>query len=119
MLIIAESSYDGENENDPTIDDVEPIEQVDGELPLPPYEPPLRRSIRELQPSTRYLPNEYVMFTDREEQKTYQEAILHKSTKEWVKAMQEEVRSLLNNHTCDFVKVTTRKESSKKNGSTY
>ena len=29
-----------ENEDDPTIDDVEPIEQVDGELPLP----PLRRS---------------------------------------------------------------------------
>ena len=26
-----------ENENYPTIDDVEPIEQVDGELQLPPY----------------------------------------------------------------------------------
>ena len=36
------------NEDDPTIDDVEPTEQVDGELPLSPYEPPLRRSTREL-----------------------------------------------------------------------
>ena len=36
------------NEDDPTIDDVEPTEQVGGELPLSPYEPPLRRSTREL-----------------------------------------------------------------------
>ena len=47
-----------------TLYDVEPIEQVDEELPLPPYEPPLRRSTRERQPSTRYPPNEYVMRTD-------------------------------------------------------
>ena len=36
-----------ENENEIIVDDVEPTEQVDGELPLPPYEPPLRRSTRE------------------------------------------------------------------------
>ena len=53
-----------QNEDDPIVDDVEPIEQVDGELPLPPYEPPLRRCTRERQPSTRYPPNEYVMLTD-------------------------------------------------------
>ena len=46
-----------ENEDDPIVDDVEPTEQVDGELPLPPYKPPLRRSPRERQPSTRYHPN--------------------------------------------------------------
>ena len=34
------------NENDPIVDDVELIEQVDGEHPLPPYEPSLRRSTR-------------------------------------------------------------------------
>ena len=45
-------------------DDLEPTEQVDGKLPLPPYEPPLRRSIREHQPSTRYPPNGYVMLID-------------------------------------------------------
>ena len=46
-----------ENEDDPIVDDVEPTEQVDEELPLPPYEPSLRRSTRERQPSTRYPPN--------------------------------------------------------------
>ena len=94
-----------ENEDDPIVDDVEPTEQVDGELPLPPYEPPLRRSTRERQPSTRYHPNEYVMLTDGGEPEIYQEAILHESKKEWVKAMQEEVRSLLENHTYDLVKL--------------
>ena len=70
-----------ENEDDPTIDDVDPIKQVDGELPLPPYEPPLRRSTRVHQHSTRYPPNEYVMLTDRGESETYQEAIVHESKK--------------------------------------
>ena len=40
------------NEDDLIVEGVEPTEQVDGELPLPPYEPPLRRSTRECQPST-------------------------------------------------------------------
>ena len=53
-----------ENEDDPTVDDVEVSEQVDGELPLPPYEPPLRRPNREHEPSTRYPLNEYVMLTE-------------------------------------------------------
>ena len=90
-----------ENEDDPIVDDVEPTEQVDGELPLP----PLSRSTREHQPSIRYPPNEYVMLTDGGELETYQEAILHERKKEWVKAMQEEVRSLLENHTYDLVKL--------------
>ena len=94
-----------ENEDGPIVDDVEPTKQVDGELPPPPYEPPLRRSTRERQPSTRYPPNEYVMLTEEGEPETYQEVILHESKKEWVKAMQEEVRSLLENHTYDLVKL--------------
>ena len=53
-----------QNEDDPIVDDVEPTKQVDGELPLPPYEPPLRRSTRERQPFTRYPPNEYMMLTN-------------------------------------------------------
>ena len=99
------------SENDLTIDDVEPTEQVDEELPLPPYEPSLRRSTRERQPSTRYPPNEYVMLTDGGEPETYQEAILHESKKEWVKTMQEEVRSLLENHTYDLVKLPQGKKA--------
>ena len=94
-----------ENEDDPIVDDVEPTEQVDRELPLPPYEPPLRRSTKERQPSTRYPSTEYVMLIDGGEPETYQKAILHKSKKEWVKAMQEEVRSLLENHTYYLVKL--------------
>ena len=66
-----------QNEDDPIVDDVEPTKQVDGELPLPPYEPPLRRSTRERQPFTRYPPNEYMMLTNGGEPETYQEAILH------------------------------------------
>ena len=100
-----------ENEDDPIVDDVEPTEQVDGELPVPPYEPPLRRSTRKRQPFTRYPPNEYVMLTDGGELETYQEAILHESKKEWVKAMQEEVRSLLENHTYDLVKLPQGKKA--------
>ena len=45
------------------------------------------------------------MLIDGGEPQTYQEAILHESKKEWVKAMQEEVRPLLENHTYDLVKL--------------
>ena len=93
---------------------LKPTEQVYGELPLPPYEPPLRRSTREHQISTRYPPNEYVMLTDEGEPETYQEAILHKSKKEWVKVMQEEVRSLLENHTYDLLKLPQGKKALRK-----
>ena len=58
------------------------IEQVDGDLPLPPYEPPLRRSTREGQPSIRYPPNEYVILIDGGELEIYQEDILHESKKD-------------------------------------
>ena len=81
------------NEDDLIVDGVEPTEQVDGKLLLPPYEPPLRISTRGRQPSTRYPPNKYVMLTDGGDLETYQEAILHESKKEWINAMQEEVRS--------------------------
>ena len=100
-----------ENEDDPIVGDVKPTEKVDGELSLPPYEPPLRRYTRELQPSTRYPPNEYVMLTEGGEPETYQEAILHESKKECVKARQEEVRSLLENHTYDLVKLPQEKKA--------
>ena len=45
------------------------------------------------------------MLTDGGDPETYHETILHESKKEWVKAMQEEVRSLLENHTYDLVKL--------------
>ena len=49
------------------------------------------------------------MLIDGGEPETCQEAILHESKKEWVKAMQEEVRSLLENHTYDLVKLSQGK----------
>ena len=51
------------------------------------------------------------MLTNGGEPKTYQEAILHESKKEWVNAMQEEVRSLLENHTYDLVKLPQGKKA--------
>ena len=99
-----------ENEDDPIVDDVELAEQVDGEHPLPPYEPPFRRYTRERHPSTRYPPNEYVMLIDRGEPETYHEAILHESKKEYVKSMQE-VRSLPENHSYDLVKLPQEKKA--------
>ena len=51
------------------------------------------------------------MLTNEGEPKTYQEAILHESKTEWAKAMQEEVRSLLENHTYDLVKLPQGKKA--------
>ena len=52
-----------------------------------------------------------MILTDEGESETYQEAILHKSKKKWVKAMQEKVRSLLENHTYDLVKLPQGKKA--------
>ena len=73
----------------------------------------MRRSTREHQPYPRYSPNKYVILTDGGELETYQEAILHENKKEWVKAMQEEMRSLLENHTYDLVKLPKGKKALK------
>ena len=51
------------------------------------------------------------MLIDGGEQETYQEVILHEGKKECVKVMQEEVRSLLENHTYDFVKLPQGKKA--------
>ena len=51
------------------------------------------------------------MLTDGGEPKTYHEAILHESKKEWVKAKQEEVISFLQNHTYDLVKLPQGKKA--------
>ena len=51
------------------------------------------------------------MLTNGGEPKTYQEAILHESKKEWVKSKQEEVISLLQNYTYDLVKLPQGKKA--------
>ena len=50
------------------------------------------------------------MLTNEGEPKTSQETIIQESKKEWVKVMQEEVRSLLENHTYDLVKLPQGKK---------
>ena len=51
------------------------------------------------------------MLTDGGEPETYQAAILHESKKKRVKSIQEEVRSLLENHTYDLVKLPQGKKA--------
>ena len=53
------------------------------------------------------------MLTNRGELETYQEAILHEHKNESVKVMQEEMRSLLKNHTYDLVKLLEEKKTLK------
>ena len=86
----------GENVKDeaPIIDDIELVEQVEQASPSPLVEISLRISTRERQSYTIYLPNEYVTLIDGGELETYEEAILHENKREWVKAMQEEMRCL-------------------------
>ena len=53
------------------------------------------------------------MLTDGGEPETYQEAASHEKKMEWLKAMQEELKSLHENHTYDFVKLPQGKKALK------
>ena len=79
-----------------------PVDENSTKLPV---EPQLRRSTRERQPSTRYSASEYVMLTDGEEPENYQEVLSHEKKGEWLSAMQDEMKSLRENHTYDLVKL--------------
>ena len=85
---------------------MEQEEQVEEEQ----SQPQLRRSTRDRKTSTRYSPNEYVMLSDGGEPECYQEAMSHEDKGEWNKAMQEEMKSLKENHTYDLVKLPQGKE---------
>ena len=97
----------------PTVDDVEPTNEVEEEVHESPEEPFLRRSTRERFPSTRYSSDEYVMLTDVGEPETYQEATSVDEKKQWLKAMEEEMESLRENHTYDLVKLPQGKKALK------
>ena len=89
-------------------DEEEQVEQPHQESPPPP--PQLRRSTRERHTSRRYSSNEYVMISDQGEPESYEEVMEHEKKAEWLKAMQEEMKSLLENHTYDLVKLPKRKK---------
>ena len=74
---------------------------------------PLRRSIRDRQPSTRYSTDEYVLLTDGGEPECYAEAMEDENKKEWVDAMQDEMKSLHENNTFELVKLPKGKRALK------
>ncbi|XP_072067879.1 retrovirus-related Pol polyprotein from transposon TNT 1-94 [Arachis hypogaea] len=65
----------------------------------------LRRSTRERKPSSRYSPHEFVLLTDGEEPEYFGEAVEDESKAQWLEAMQEEMKSLLENDTYELVKL--------------
>ncbi|KAJ7009759.1 Retrovirus-related Pol polyprotein from transposon TNT 1-94 [Populus alba x Populus x berolinensis] len=92
-------------------DDIDVIpEQVMQEAP---DEPQLRRSTRPRQPSTKYSPYEYVLVTNGGESECFDEAMSYEKKSEWLKAMQEEMKSLHENHTFELVKLPKGKRALK------
>jgi hypothetical protein len=92
-----------------TNDDIDVIpEQVMQEAP---DKPQLRRSTRPRQPSTKYSPLEYVLVTDGGELECFDEAMSHEKKSEWLKAMEEKMKSLHENHTFELVKLPKGKRA--------
>ncbi|KAJ4721123.1 Retrovirus-related Pol polyprotein from transposon TNT 1-94 [Melia azedarach] len=73
----------------------------------------LRRSTRIRQSSTRYPTSEYVLLTDGGEPECYAEAVESEQRKEWIYAMQDEMKSLHENHTFELVKLPKDKRALK------
>ena len=81
-----------------------------GDAPKPP-QVQLRRSNRQRQPSTRYSSDEYVTLTDGGEPECFEEAMESEEKQNWLEAMQDEMKSLHDNHTYDLVKLPKGKRS--------
>ena len=82
-------------------------------MPVPEIPPDvsLRRSTRDRHPSTRYSVDEYVLLTDGGEPECYAEAMEDEHKSEWVDAMQDEMKSLHDNHTFELVKLPKGKRA--------
>eukprot|EP00253_Pinus_taeda_P032969 PITA_32969 len=63
----------------------------------------VRRSSRPHNPSQRYPPSNYILFTDEDEPNCFQEACKVEHDEEWKKAMEEEMNSLMENKTWELV----------------
>ncbi|WVY92537.1 hypothetical protein V8G54_031625 [Vigna mungo] len=81
--------------------DVSQDESLSDVLELPEAQP--RRSDKPKQLSKKYSTNEYVMLTDEGEPRCYKEAIESEEKQKWLDAMQDEMKSLHDNHTYDLV----------------
>ena len=102
-----------DNDDTPFVDDVNAEERVEQVLLDPPAISQLRRTTRERQSLRKYSLHEYVLLTDGGEPECYEKDISHKSKEEWLKAMEEEMKSLHDNHTCDLVKLPKGKRTLK------
>ncbi|KAK0597504.1 hypothetical protein LWI29_025988 [Acer saccharum] len=87
--------------------------QDDQDVPEVPPDVPLRRSTRDCQPSTWYSVDEYVLLTDGGELECYAEAMEDEHKTEWVDAMQDEMKSLHENHKFELVKLPKGKRALK------
>ena len=87
-----------DNNNDIVIDDLVAHEVVD-ESNIS-----LRKSTRQWFPSSRYSRNEYVLLTDVGEPKCYVESMEDEHNDQWIETMQDEIKSLHENHTYELVK---------------
>ena len=72
---------------------------------------PLRRSTRDRHPSTQYYVDDYALLTDRGELESYDEAIKDENKMKWVDAMQDEMKSLHENHSFELVKLPKGKRA--------
>ncbi|KAL4379562.1 hypothetical protein GQ457_02G035640 [Hibiscus cannabinus] len=68
-------------------------------------QPELRRSVREIRPSNRYPPLEYVTVVNEGEPQSFDQAMEDDHKEEWLKAMQEEMQYLHENQTYDLVEL--------------
>ena len=109
-----------QDDQDGTVDadthtQVEIDDDIHEQSPVPEVPPnvPLRRSTRDRQPSTRYYVDEYVLLTDGGEPECYAEAMEDEHKKECVNAMQDEMKSLHENHTFELVKLPKGKSALK------
>jgi hypothetical protein len=103
-----QNDYQGPGDTDVPLHD-----ESHDQFPVPEIPPdvPLRRSIRDRHPSTRYSVDEYVLLTDGGEPECFAEAMKDEHKSEWVDAMQDEMKSLHDNHTFDLVKLPKGKRA--------
>ena len=74
---------------------------------------PLRRSTRDRHPSTQYSIDNYVLLTDGGEPESYEEAMEDENKMKWVDALQDEMKSLHENHSFELVKLPKGKRALK------
>jgi len=100
---------------DVPIDDVEEEHGMSknedlGDAPEPP-QVQIRRSNKQREPCTKYPSDDYVTLTDEGEPECFLEAVESEEKKKWLDVMQDEMRSLYDNHTFDLVKLPKGKKT--------